>query len=299
MQIERSKLQLIGVAAGVVILGLTSLLVLNFLQRFTAPDDSSAGANSKLILTRITPANADLLPGDSLSIAVSADDTADATVAEVVVTFDPTVLHIEGITESDSLLALNKTKDNLEGKLTIDIANTGGVDLEPNATLVVLKFVVQSEGIVATTIRIDPASTLGYPNLVTANGYGVLATPLLISKSGSVSSTSLNSSASLSSSVSASSSVEEESSVSSSSSASSSVSSVATSRTSLAASSSRATASASVSSSVAASSAASTGGGNIIDQNPVVFMVVAVTGAIAAAAGAAGLWFSGKNDATF
>lgn len=138
-------------------------------------DDSSAATDGKLVLLLDSPASVIGVPnGTTLTVALTAQNTQDAGVSEVIVSYDPAILDGKSINEQQNILALGKNIDNATGKIKVDIANAGPGNLPANSNLVIFEFTVKNSGVSSTILRIDTASTLGIPNKLTTGGYGTL-----------------------------------------------------------------------------------------------------------------------------
>jgi hypothetical protein len=158
----------------------------------------------------------------------------NANVAEIVIKFDQTKINAAAVREvGTGLTALNKKTDNTLGIVTIDVAAADGTNFS-NSAIAEIDFKVVAIPNNLTTINVDPASTLGQPNLLADGGYGsldiALAGPNVTSTSSSISSSasSISSASSVSMGSDSSSSAISTSAASSSSSVSSSSSSVST-----------------------------------------------------------------------
>jgi len=140
-----------------------------------APSESGAAGSARVILTLASPLSVtNIANGSTINVALSAQTTTGANVAEVVLNYDSTVLTAQSITESNNILALNKSTST-PGKVTVDIANGVSGDLPANTTLVTFAFTVLNNTASNTTLTLDSTSTFGYPNLLsTTNGYGTL-----------------------------------------------------------------------------------------------------------------------------
>ncbi len=134
---------------------------------------------AKLALNVDSPASLQgLAVGSKLVLSVSGSNIpADASTAEIVLTFDPKVLQGVSIDEQSAVLAANKSIDNSTGKVTVDIAKIGDGAYVADTSLVKFTFTL-SAAADQTVVAIDPTSTLGIPNALAANDYSQITLTL-------------------------------------------------------------------------------------------------------------------------
>lgn len=142
-----------------------------------APGSSSAASDGRILLSLVSPASLSVAANNStVSIGLSAQNTTDASTAEIILNYDPTVLQgVQMVEDSSLVLALNKKFDATAGKATIDIAYIGGGNMPSDTKLVTFDFKVLNNSNNTSKVSVANGSTMGIPNKIAANGYGILA----------------------------------------------------------------------------------------------------------------------------
>jgi cysteine-rich repeat protein len=129
-------------------------------------------------LTKTAPAGAVTTTGTDISVSLTAQNTQNISVGEIVVEFDQAVLEGKAIVESSSIIALNKSINNTTGKITVDISLSGPGSFTADSNLVNFIFTAKTLAQSSTTVKIGTTSTFGIPNKIATDGFGTLSIPI-------------------------------------------------------------------------------------------------------------------------
>lgn len=150
-------------------------IVFRLTSNQSAPD-SGAATDVKTILTLSSPPSVvGISSGSNLVVSLSLQNSTGINVSEIVLTYDPDVLEATTISEKTDILALNKTMDNTNGRLTVDIALSGAGDFPEDTDLVDFTFRVKNASVNNTVIETDDDSTFGIPNQIQPSNLGSLS----------------------------------------------------------------------------------------------------------------------------
>ncbi len=146
------------------------VLLSRYVQENLGPGDTSASSKVALQLEMITPATEPLVAGDRLEIAVRTNAPNEdpykqnPSVAELVINFNNEVLEVTELVSGNLIIAMNKTLNNKEGIITIDLAISGDGTFLGTNPLAYIRFDVIKDAEFAS-VKIDPEeSTLGFPD---------------------------------------------------------------------------------------------------------------------------------------
>lgn len=158
---------------------INSLIVfLIYQQGRLAVDDSSAAVAPKVNLTLVSPSSTvGIANGSTIKVAAAIENPGNASVAEFVINYDKNVLEGAAISESTSVIALNKNLGASTGKMTVDITTSGPGTFAANTTLVTFDLTVKNSSGSGTTVSVGTESTLGIPNSLTTGSYGMVQLP--------------------------------------------------------------------------------------------------------------------------
>jgi hypothetical protein len=171
-----NKLVVLG-SVGIVAIGLIITLVMY--NTSLSPQDSAAANNSNLTLEITSPANTSTITtGSTVKVSVKATQIVNVSTAELVISFDKTLLQGYSIVENSNLLALNKVIDNSNGQITADVTTSGPGDFTEGMSLLEITFNVLNASSASTNVAVTQSTTLGIPNSLSPTGYGSVSIPL-------------------------------------------------------------------------------------------------------------------------
>jgi uncharacterized membrane protein YvbJ len=129
--------------------------------------------DGEIILELEKPASNDLKAGDLITVNLLTRGSKSSAVAEIVLNYPQELLEATEISESSTVLSLNKSIDNEKGVITVDLAHSGPGNFENDQILADFKFTVLKAG-KAAIVEVSEESTLGYPSTLSTTGFGSL-----------------------------------------------------------------------------------------------------------------------------